>query len=109
MADVFRMVARTLTSTSNIVLADLHTASTAIVRGVTICNTSTVATAVFELSVIPNGLTASVTMFKGVSLAAQATSQPLNNTLVLNGGDKLQAKASVANQLDATVSYLESY
>lgn len=109
MADTFRMVAKTLTANTSISLVALGTASTAIVRGVTFCNTSTSSSATYDFTIIPNGLTASVYLVKGVSLSTQATSQPLSNPIVLNAGDTLQAKASVANQIDCTVSYLESY
>jgi hypothetical protein len=109
MADVFRMVAKTLTATTPITIASMGTASTAVVRGITICNTSTAASATYDLLIIPNGLTASVYMIKAASLATQVTGQPLNSTLVLNAGDALQAKASVANVIDVTASFLESY
>jgi uncharacterized cupredoxin-like copper-binding protein len=109
MADIFRMVAKTLTSTSNTTIAEMGTSSTAVVRGVTICNTSAAATATFDLLVVPSGTTAGVYMVKASSLATQATSQPLDSPIVLNAGDKLQAKASAANQIDITASYLESY
>lgn len=109
MADTFRMAAKTLTANTTISLVALGTASTAIVRGVTFCNTHASASATYDFTVVPNGLTASIYLVKGVSLAAQATSQPLTNPIVLNAGDTLQAKASVANQIDCTVSYLESY
>lgn len=109
MADTFRLVAKTLTANTTISLVSLGTASTAIVRGLTFCNTHTASSATYEFSILPSGLTASVFLFKGVSLSAQATSQPLTDPVVLNAGDTLQAKASAANQVDCTVSYLESY
>lgn len=109
MADVFRMAAKTLTSTTATTVAEMGTSSTAVVRGITFCNTSTSSSATYDLLVIPNGLTAGIYMIKAASLSSQATGQPLNSTLVLNAGDKLQARASVSNVIDVTASYLESY
>lgn len=103
------MAAKTLSTTATTTLVSMGTASTSVVRGVTFCNTHTSASATYDLTVVLNGATAGVYLVRGVSLAAQATSQPLSQPLVLNGGDAIQAKASVSNQIDCTVSYLESY
>jgi hypothetical protein len=109
MADAFTLIARSLTSTSTITLTTLGTASTALIRGLTFCNTSTSSSATVDLTVTKSGSTTGVYMFRGVAVAAQATSQPLSGTpLVLNAGDSLSAKASAANQIDATLSYLET-
>lgn len=103
------MVAKTLTSTTAITIATMGTASTAVFRGITFCNTNTSSSSAYDLFVTRSGVTASVFMFKGVSVASLASSQPLNNTLVLNAGDTIQARATVANSIDVTASYLESY
>jgi|688.fasta_scaffold305833_3 hypothetical protein len=108
MADIFRMAAKTLTSTTNTTVAQMGTSSTAVVRGITFCNTGT-ASATYDLLVVPDGLTSAVYMIRAASLASQATGQPLNSTIVLNPGDRLQARASAANVLDVTASYLESF
>lgn len=109
MADAFTLIAKTLTSTSSITLTTLGTASTALIRGLTLCNTSTSSSATVDLTVTKNGSTAGVYMFRGISVAAQATSQPLSGTpMVLNAGDSMSAKASAANQIDATLSFLET-
>ena len=109
MPEGFKMVAKTLTATTPITIATMGTASVAVFRGITFCNTNTSTSAAYDLLIIPNGLTASVYMVKGASLASQATGQPLSSTLVLNSGDILQARSSVSNSIDVTASYLESY
>lgn len=109
MADVFRLTSTTLTTTSTVTVLAMDTSSTAIIRGIIVCNAHTSSSATYDLTVVPNGQAAGRYLFRGVSVGSQATSQPLNNPLILSAGDKLQAKASAANQFDATVSYLESY
>lgn len=109
MADIFTLIAKSLTSTSSLTLTTLGTASTALVRGLTVCNTHTSATASFDVTITKSGSTTGVYMFRGVTLSAQETKQPLAGyPLVLNAGDAIAAKASVANQVDTTLSYLES-
>lgn len=109
MAEQFRLYSAPITTTNVVTLVSMATASVAIVRGLIMCNKHTSSSATYDLTILPSGQTAGVYIFRAVSVASQATSQPLNDAVVLNAGDKLQAKASAANQFDASVSYLESY
>lgn len=109
MADVFRLLSTTLTTTGTTTILSMDSSSTAIIRGIIMCNSHTSSSATYDLTVVPDGITTGRYIFRGVSVASQATSQPLNDPLVLSAGCKLQAKPSAAGQFDATVSYLESY
>lgn len=109
MPDFFRLVATAVTTTNAVNILSFETASTAIVRLVTLCNTHTANTVSFDIQVLKSDATATpFIMYRYTQVTAQETVSPLSEPLTLQGGDKLQVRASAANQLHVVTSALET-
>lgn len=110
MADIFRLVATSVTTTNTFNVLAFSTGSTAVVRFMTICNTHTSATASINVQVVKAASTNSpVVMFAYTNVAAQQTLVPFAEPLTLEGGDRLQVAAGQADRFHVAVSALETF
>lgn len=87
------MFAMTITSTSTVDVINLGTASTALVRSVTVCNTSTQASGSLDFSIVKSDSTTEYIVFRYSSVSTRQTIQPLTQAIVLAGGDKFRVQA----------------
>lgn len=110
MADTFRLVAVPVTATGTFNVLSFGTASTAVVRLMTICNTHSSSTASINVQVVKAANTNTpVVMFAYTNVSAQQTIVPFAEPLTLEGGDKLQVDAGQANRFHVVVSALETF
>lgn len=110
MADIFRLVATPVTATGAINVLAFGTASTAVVRLMTICNTHSSSTASINVQVVKAAATNTpVVMFAYTQVTAQQTVVPFAEPLTLEGGDKLQVAAGQADRFHVVVSALETF
>jgi hypothetical protein len=110
MADVFRLVATAVTTTSAFNVLAFGTASTAVVRFFTICNTHTSSTASINVQVVKAASTNSpVILFAYTNVGAQQTMLPFSEPLTLEGGDRLQVAAGQAGRFHVVASALETF
>jgi len=110
MADIFRLVATAVTTTNAINVLSFGTASTAVVRLMTICNTHSSSTASINVQVVKAAATNTpVVMFAYTQVTAQQTVVPFAEPLTLEGGDKLQVAAGQADRFHVVVSALETF
>lgn len=110
MADIFRLVATAVTTTNAINVLSFGTASTAVVRLMTICNTSSSSTASINVQVVKAAATNTpFILFAYTQVTAQQTVLPLSEPLTLEGGDKLQVVAGQADRFHVVVSALETF
>lgn len=110
MADIFRLVATAVTTTNTFNVLAFGTASTAVVRLLTICNTHTSATASINVQVVKSASTTSpVVLFAYTNVAAQQTLLPFSEPLTLEGGDRLQVAAGQTGHFHVVVSALETF
>lgn len=110
MADIFRLVATAVTTTNSFNVLSFGTASTAVVRLMTICNTSSSSTASINVQVVKAANTNTpVVMFAYTQVTAQQTVLPFAEPLTLEGGDKLQVAAGQADRFHVVVSALETF
>lgn len=106
MADVFKVAAKAITTTNAFQVLVVGSSATAIVRSLTICNTSTASTA--SCDVLASNLSGDVYVFRLTSFTAAQTIDPLQNAIVLGPSESLKVQASPANAIHVRVSYLES-
>jgi len=106
MADVFRVAAKAITTTSSFQVLSVGSSATAIIRSLTICNTSTASTA--SCDVLTSSVSGDVYVFRLTSLTAAQTIDPLQNAIVIGPSGALKVQASPANSIHVLASYLES-
>jgi len=106
MADVFKVSAKSITTTNTFTMLVVGSSATAIVRSLTICNTSTVSTA--SCDVLTAGASGDVHLFRLTSITAAQTIDPLANALVIGPSGTLKVKVSPADCIQVVASYLES-
>ena len=104
MANTYKNVKADLTSTGLVVLLNVPTGSTCIVKSIIISEDSG-STPNITLTLVESSNIFSI--FKSESLAANQTKELLTQPLVIQAGQELKAQASAANQLHIIVSYLE--
>lgn len=110
MADIFRLVATPITSTGAINVLAFNTASTAVVRLMTICNTHSSSTASMNVQVVKAAATNTpVILFAYTQVSARQTIVPFAEPLTLEGGDRLQVDAGQADRFHVVVSALETF
>jgi hypothetical protein len=110
MPDIFRLVATAVTTTSTFNVLAFGSASTAVIRLMTICNTHTSSTANITVQVVKAASTNSpVILFAYTSVAAQQTLVPFSEPLTLEGGDRLQVVAGQTGQFHVVASALETF
>jgi hypothetical protein len=108
MADIFRVFAERVTSTTAVQVINLGTTSTAIIRSLSVCNTSTVSTASFDVLVERTLETSEFYLFRYTQVSAAQTVKPIESPVVLGGGDILKMSAG-SGQVDAVATILETY
>jgi len=106
MADVFKVAAKPITTTNTFTVLAVGASATAIIRSLTICNTSTLSTA--SCDVLMSSASGDVHLFRLTSITAAATIDPLANAVVLGPSGLLKVKASPADAIQVVASYLES-
>lgn len=110
MADFFRLVATAVTTTNAINVLSFGTASTAVVRLMTLCNTHTSSTASINVQVVKAAATNTpIVMFSYTQVTAQETVVPFSEPLTLEGGDRLQVAAGQAGRFHVVASALETF
>lgn len=110
MADIFRLVATAVTTTNAINVLSFGTASTAVVRLMTLCNTHTSSTASINVQVVKAAATNTpIVMFAYTQVTAQETVVPFSEPLTLEGGDRLQVAAGQAGRFHVVASALETF
>lgn len=110
MADFFRLVATAVTTTNAINVLSFGTASTAVVRLMTLCNTHTSSTASISVQVVKAAATNTpIVMFSYTQVTAQETVVPFSEPLTLEGGDRLQVAAGQAGRFHVVASALETF
>lgn len=110
MPDIFRLVATPVTTTSTLNVLSFGTASTAVVRLMTICNTHSSSTASINVQVVKAAATNTpIIMFAYTQVATQQTVVPFSEPLTLEGGDKLQVAAGQADRFHIVASALETF
>lgn len=107
MADVFRLAASTVTTTSAVSLFTVSSASTAILRTLTVLNASTSSTASCDVILSPT-LTTDVYLFRFTQISACQTMQPLAGAVTLSPSSRLRFVCSPSNAVQLTASYLDS-
>ena len=104
MANTYKNVKADLTSTGLVVLLNVPTGSTCIVKSILVSedagSTPSITLTLVNGSDIFN-------LFKDKAFSAKQTLELLNQPLVLSAGEILKAQASAGNQLHVIVSYLE--
>lgn len=104
MANTYKNVKADLTSTGLVVLLNVPTGSTCILKSILVSedagSTPSITLTLVNGSDIFN-------LFKDKAFSAKQTLELLNQPLVLSTGEILKAQASAANQLHVIVSYLE--
>ena len=104
MANLYKNVKTDLTSTGLVVLLNVPTESTCILKSILVSE-NTGATPTIDITLVESSNIFS--LFKSVGLAANQTKELLTQPLVIQAGQELKAQASAANQLHIIVSYLE--
>jgi len=104
MANTYKNVKADLTSTGLVVLLNVPTGSTCIIKSILVSE-DTGATPNIDITLVESSNIFSI--FKSESLAANQTKELLTQPLVIQAGQELKAQASAANQLHIIVSYLE--
>ena len=104
MANTYKNVKADLTSTGLVVLLNVATGSTCIIKSILVSE-DTGATPNIDITLVESSNIFSI--FKSESLAANQTKELLTQPLVIQAGEILKAQASAANQLHIIVSYLE--
>lgn len=107
MADVFRMFAASVTNATAVQIINLGTTSTAIIRSMTVCNTSSSSTASVDITVERVPLTAEFYLFRYTQVAASQTLTPIDSPIVLDGGDVLKVSAQ-SGEVDVSATILET-
>jgi hypothetical protein len=105
MANTFKSTPVKLTATTATTLYTVPSLTTSIVKSLYVSNIDATSPATIDVY-----FTRSATdyyIIKGASVAVTTTLQVVTESLVLQASDVLKVKASVANRLDCTVSYLE--
>ena len=98
MANTFAMYATAITATNTVTLVSLGTATTALVRSVTLCNAHTASTASMDVFVNKGTVTDAIYVSRYTQITAQQTVHVLPEPIVLDAGDSLKLSgASVAN------------
>ena len=110
MGDIFRLIATSVTTTNTFNVVAFDSASTAVVRLMTICNTHTSSTASINVQVVKSANTNSpVVLFVYTNVAAQETLLPFAEPFTLEGGDRLQVIAGQTGRFHVSVSALETF
>ena len=104
MANTYKNVKADLTSTGLVVLLNVPTGSTCILKSILVSE-DTGATPTIDITLVESSNIFS--MFKSKALSANQTLELLDKPLVIQAGEILKAQASAANQLHVIVSYLE--
>ena len=104
MANTYKNVKADLTSTGLVVLLNVPTGSTCILKSILVSE-DTGATPTIDITLVESSNIFS--MFKSKALSANQTLELLDKPLVIQAGEILKAQASAANQLHIIVSYLE--
>ena len=104
MANTYKNVKADLTSTGLVVLLNVPTGSTCILKSILVSE-DTGATPNIDITLVESSNIFSI--FKSASLSANQTKELLTQPLVIQAGEILKAQASAANQLHIIVSYLE--
>ena len=104
MANLYKNIKADLTSNGLVVLLNVPTGSTCIVKSILVSE-DTGATPTIDITLVESSNIFS--LFKSESLAANQTKELLTQPLVIQEGQELKAQASAANQLHVIVSYLE--
>ena len=104
MANTYKNVKADLTSTGLVVLLNVPTGSTCILKSILVSE-DTGATPTIDITLVESSNIFSI--FKSKALSANQTLELLDKPLVIQAGEILKAQASAANQLHIIVSYLE--
>ena len=104
MANTYKNVKADLTSTGLVVLLNVPTGSTCILKSILVSE-DTGATPTIDITLVESSNIFSI--FKSKALSANQTLELLDKPLVIQAGEILKAQASAANQLHVIVSYLE--
>ena len=104
MANLYKNVKIDLTSTGLVVLLNVPTESTCILKSILVSE-NTGATPTIDITLVESSNIFSI--FKSKALSANQTLELLDKPLVIQAGEILKAQASAANQLHVIVSYLE--
>ena len=104
MANTYKNVKADLTSTGLVVLLNVPTGSTCIIKSILVSE-DTGATPTIDITLVESSNIFS--LFKSEGLAANQTKELLTQPLVIQEGQELKAQASAGNQLHIVVSYLE--
>ena len=104
MANTYKNVKADLTSTGLVVLLNVPTGSTCILKSILVSEDSG-STPNITITLVESSNIFSI--FKSESLSANQTKELLTQPLVIQTGEILKAQASAANQLHIIVSYLE--
>lgn len=106
MADVFKVAAKAITTTDTVTLFTVGASATAILRSLTVCNTSTASTASCDLIFAVSGSDVYVRRYTSVSAAA--TFDAVSHAAVVGPSGSLKVQASPADSIHIVASYLES-
>ena len=104
MANLYKNVKIDLTSTGLVVLLNVPTESTCILKSILVSE-NTGATPTIDITLVESSNIFSI--FKSKALSANQTLELLDKPLVIQAGEILKAQASAGNQLHVIVSYLE--
>ena len=104
MANLYKNIKADLTSTGLVVLLNVPTGSTCILKSILVSE-DTGATPTIDITLVESSNIFS--LFKSVSLSANQTKELLTQPLVIQSEEILKAQASAANQIHIVVSYLE--
>ena len=104
MANLYKNVKTDLTSTGLVVLLNVPTESTCILKSILVSE-NTGATPTIDITLVESSNIFSI--FKSKALSANQTLELLDKPLVIQAGEILKAQASAGNQLHVIVSYLE--
>ena len=104
MANTYKNVKADLTSTGLVVLLNVPTGSTCILKSILVSE-DTGATPTIDITLVESSNIFSI--FKSKALSANQTLELLDKPLVIQAGEILKAQASAANQIHLIVSYLE--
>lgn len=106
MADVFKVAARAITTTNTFTVFTVGASATAIIRSLTICNSSTTGTA--SCDVLMSSASGDVYIRRLTNVTAASTSDAVSSAVVVGPSGSLKVQATPADSIHIVASYLES-
>ena len=107
MPNTFKSAGNKLTTASETTLYTTPSATTTILKSLYAGNIDAVSSVQFDVYITKSGSGIDVYVIKGAIIPIQSSLQVITEPIVLETGDVLKVKASVADDIDTFLSYME--